>query len=66
MSLIDLINEILNDEPLNECADEGVSCVLCGAEYNHALAFRGLPALDHDNDCWIVRATEAIKNENNS
>ena len=64
MSLVDLINEILDDEPINHCADEGDCCAFCGAEYNHALAFRGLPALDHDSDCWMVRAADAVKSEN--
>ena len=60
-SLSDLVREILDEPPLNQCADEGTYCVFCGAEWSDVRAFLGRePAITHDADCWINRAQKAI------
>lgn len=59
-TLKSLIEEILNDPPLNVCADDGVSCVFCGADCDYARACVGKPVVIHSPRCWLLRARKAI------
>lgn len=59
-TLADLIRELLNDPPRNECADDGTTCPFCAAEYNYTRHHCGGTLVDHAPDCWINRAGAAL------
>lgn len=54
--LINLIMEVLEDPPINHCADEGAHCIFCYAPkewYKNTI--------EHASDCWLIRAEQAVK-----
>lgn len=60
-NLQSLIQEILDDVPTSECAEEGISCALCHAPWNQARAqFGDGEGFEHHKDCWIIRASAAL------
>lgn len=59
--LVALIREMIDDEPMSTCAEDGSSCALCGAEWNQARAqFGDGQGMTHTPDCWINRARAAL------
>ena len=56
-----LIREVIEDEPLSECAEDGISCPFCGRQWNQARAqFGDGVGIEHSDTCWISRASKAI------
>lgn len=56
-----ILQELVDNPPLNECAEEGTHCVFCGAEWSQAKAqFTGEGPIVHQSDCLIIRAREAL------
>lgn len=49
--LLELIDHILKDPPVNRCADEGCSCPFCGVD----ISYFPHPQKPHDKDCWLER-----------
>jgi hypothetical protein len=49
--LKNLIQEVLDENTVGHCADEGNYCTFCYCDpYSEP----------HDNDCWLVRAAKLI------
>lgn len=63
MTLVSLIREVLNDPPLNNCADNGTSCAFCYAQWDGVRAWQGGKGIEHAPDCWLIRAAAAISQE---
>jgi len=56
-----LLQEIVEDPPMNECADGGVTCVFCDAIWSQAKAqFTDEDPIVHESDCFILRAKKAL------
>jgi hypothetical protein len=57
-----LIQEILDDHPINRCADNGRWCLLCGSSKKKSRGY-GLWDMIHSKDCWLVRASTLLGKE---
>lgn len=57
-SIRSILREIVLDEPLNSCADDGISCMYCNGKL-HAPIF-GDHVFMHEKDCVLIRAREAL------
>jgi hypothetical protein len=62
-TLLALVQEVLDDPPIEDCADNGRSCAMCYAQEKYQ-ALPGVPGarrniIMHGMDCWLLRA-EAI------
>lgn len=55
-----LIQEILDDHPINRCADEGEWCLLCGSSKTKDRGSYGSYDIVHRKDCWLVRAATLL------
>lgn len=59
--MLELLREVVEQEPMNHCADEGTSCIFCGAEWNNASMYRrDIPGIVHEEGCWILRAEKHL------
>ena len=54
-----LIQEILDDHPINRCADNGTWCLLCGSSERKHKGY-GCYDIAHSKDCWLVRAAKLL------
>lgn len=61
--LRNLIKELLDDPPVNNCADNGTTCVFCEAYYSYINAHFGKPVVTHLPHCWLVRAAAATESK---
>lgn len=59
--LRNLIKELLDDPPVNQCADDGNTCPFCAADYSYINPHFGKPVVTHSPDCWLVRAAAATE-----
>ena len=59
-SLVSLVKEVLDDEPVNNCADDGISCTFCYRHFRHRHPTRGGDGIIHTPDCWLVRAATLL------
>ena len=58
-----LLCELVIDAPLNECADEGISCLHCCGKLNYvrdSSFFGGSYVFQHEPSCVFIRARKAL------
>ncbi len=59
LKLRDLVLEIVQEKPLNHCAENGENCIFCYAAVSYK--YRHGEICEHSKDCWLLRAGKLLE-----
>jgi hypothetical protein len=57
--VLGILRELVDDEPINTCADDGMWCLYCGKEITRT--FQHGDVCHHADDCIVTKARNILK-----